>query len=220
MKEFLSWVVLILVGLTLFLLMKKDQDEPIPQVSVERPTFDHLNPVPCEALGYSQKYDRLIYEAWKRHAPIELLHRHCNFRAQIAAESSMNPNAVSSAGATGLGQIMETTAKDCYSAGLFGDRVNPRFSLSCSAWIMERNRRVWIATRPVDCRHNLALAGYISGSGSIVKAQTIATEQGRSARCLDDGIADHLDEAISPENAEAVLTYVERINDMERRMLP
>ena len=89
----------------------------------------------CEPAGFPTTYDAEIQKAWVGHGPMELKHRHCGFRAQLAAESSLNPEA-DSGHAKGVSQTTEAASQDCRSAGLVGVRVNPKFSIACGAWLL------------------------------------------------------------------------------------
>lgn len=91
------------------------------------------------------------------------------FERQIAAESGFNPSAVSSAGATGIAQIMPSTAK--------GWGVNPRdpiASLDAAAKNMAAYIRTYGGagtTDPVKVRtaYEKALQAYNAGPGSVGK---------------------------------------------------
>jgi len=84
------------------------------------------------------------------------------FLAQIQSESSWNPNAVSSGGAEGLGQLMPDTA-----AGLgCSDPFNPEQNLDASAQYMQ-----YLHDKFGDW--NYALAAYNGGPNSISKGEPL-----------------------------------------------
>ena len=174
----------------------------------------------CLPAGFTQQFDGAIRAAWLKHIGARLAHRHCGWRGQVMMESSGRPGAVSSAGAAGLAQIMPAAALDCRGAGLVGERVNPRFSLACGAWLMERARKFWSAPRDEECLVELMRGSYISGAGHLLRAQRLAGADGRTARCWRDGIGEYLPRAIAPANAGAAAHYLERVAALERDMTP
>jgi len=106
-------------------------------------------------------------------------------KAQAIQESSLNPFAVSSAGASGLLQLMPGAAQD---AGLsWADRFDARKNVRAGAWILRRNIRVWWPRDTRFQRLQLGWAGYNAGAGWILKAQA----RSNGARLWSD-IAPHL----------------------------
>lgn len=81
--------------------------------------------------------------------------------ALIAVESRWNPNAVSSAGARGLGQLMPETAN-----GLGLDPGDPLQNIAGAAYhlrfLLDR-----FAGRDRETRYRLALAAYNAGTGAV-----------------------------------------------------
>ena len=193
-------------------------DESTPDLAAAAPAAHPRDR--CRAAGFPPTFDALIRRAWLKHGGGEWAQYHCGWRAQIAAESSMRPEARSRAGAEGLAQTMASAATDCRRAGLIGARPDPKFSVFCGAWIMRRNGNIWSAPRPERDRLILARLSYISGAGSGIRAQRLARADGRTARGWTDGIGEFLDRAIAPANAAAARHYIDRIAGLERRMTP
>ena len=81
--------------------------------------------------------------------------------ALIAVESRWNPDAVSSAGARGLGQLMPQTAN-----GLGVDPDDPRQNIAGAAYHL-RTLLDRFAGRDRETRYRLALAAYNAGTGAV-----------------------------------------------------
>ncbi len=75
-----------------------------------------VNPMPASAVG--QYEDHIELASRKYNIPSALV------RAVMHAESSFDPNAVSSKGASGLMQLMPGTARDMYVRDIFDTRQN------------------------------------------------------------------------------------------------
>lgn len=82
--------------------------------------------------------------------------------ALIATESSYNPQATSSSGAMGLGQLMPPTAKDMGVENAYDVEQNLRGTTNYLAWLLS----LW-ANHPHQ--RELALAAYSSGPGRVMR---------------------------------------------------
>lgn len=124
-----------------FTVFLREKPLPAPQaVNLER--FPLLN-----------RYDALLHEKSREHGvPFELL------KAVCVAESGMNPNAVSKAGAQGLMQLMPPTARDL---GVL-DSFNPTENVDGGARYLATQYRRFGSYR-------LALAAYNAGPGAVQK---------------------------------------------------
>lgn len=155
---------------------------------------------------YEDRFDLTIrYWCERHHWP--WWHR---IKAQLLAESSMNPKAVSPVGAKGLAQFMDATWKEW---GGSEDPFNPEAAIDACIrymkWLWER-----FPGYSTDDRYALALAAYNAGIGHIQKMLSLASPQERSSWAL---ARKHLERVTSPKNAAATLAYVDRILEMARQ---
>lgn len=119
---------------------------------------------------FPARYDAQIYKAaktWMPGVPWRL------WKAQLYQESRLDPTARSPVGAEGLAQFMpatwqQVTADMGYGASL---RTDAGVAINAGAYYMARLRRGWMSPRPEDDRHNLAMASYNAGMGSLIAAQ-------------------------------------------------
>jgi membrane-bound lytic murein transglycosylase F len=170
---------------------------------VSRPSY---SAAPCS----SRKFDAQIAAAVKRHwfdfrAPAYL-------KAQLCAESGLNPDAVSPVGAQGLGQFMPRTWQDTVRKlnwdGAFHSPFNPKYAIDAAAVYQGDSRTAWDAAgrTPVQ-RNDLGLCAYNAGLGNCLQAQTRC----KGARLWPD-IAPCMP-AVTGSRAQETLTYVWRINN-------
>ncbi|MCX4030280.1 transglycosylase SLT domain-containing protein [Spartinivicinus marinus] len=163
--------------------------------------------MPCAGLSapfFPDQYDEMIRSASKLYLP-EIDWR--LFKAQLYQESRLKPNAVSPAGAQGLGQIMPGTWSDI-SRQLKLDKhlvFDPESNIQASAFYMAKMRKFWTAPRPAADKHSLALASYNAGAGNILKAQkrcNNARLYQLIIKCLPN---------VTSHHAKETTTYVKRI---------
>lgn len=137
--------------------------------------FALLLSLSCSASSWPSKYDLQIAKATKQYLPgvdWKL------YKAQLIQESSLNPNAVSPAGAKGLAQFMPLTWNDISSQlAVTGTPFDPHVAIPAGAYYVSKLRRAWSWDRPEVDRHNLALASYNAGLGNILKAQRHCNNQ-------------------------------------------
>lgn len=94
------------------------------------------------------------------------------FKAQGKAESALDPDAVSSAGARGVMQIMPGTWADLeQELGIIASPFNPQVNIRFGLHYMKKMVRFWKAPRTDLERLELAQASYNAGAGNILKAQ-------------------------------------------------
>ena len=136
------------------------------------------------------------------------------WKAQVKAESAFRAGAVSPVGAMGLAQIMPATFKEIAErSGIKGQPFDPETNLMSGAWYMARQRAIFKAPRPDFERHNLAMAAYNAGAGSIIRAQRLA---GNPAEWQP--VADQL-HLITGRHAKETRDYVTKIRAFHRAML-
>lgn len=126
------------------------------------------------AASYPRQYDRQIesaagrwlpaYPSWKRG------------KAQLIAESNLNPTVCSAVGACGLAQFMPETWKEV-ARGRGQDesvllRFNPDLAIEYWAQYQGRLYNNWRSPRPVEDRVSLSESSYNAGLGWILKAQS------------------------------------------------
>jgi soluble lytic murein transglycosylase-like protein len=130
-------------------------------------------------------------------------------KAQGVQESGLDPNARSVAGAVGLMQVMPATWAEI-EAAMGWRNVNPRsvhHNIFGGTYYQARMDRIWAGRgRTVFQRHQLGIASYNAGPGSILAAQ---------AQCLDallwPAIAPCLPAVTGAVNARETTDYGVRI---------
>ena len=140
------------------------------------------------------------------------------FKAQAVAESSLQPEAQSSVGATGVMQIMPATfdeivAKNPYIKGGLNE---PRWNIAAGIWYDRQHYVAWTANRPFEEKLKFMFGSYNAGRSNILRAQRVA---------LGDGLPGTVWESIElalPEvtgrHARETVTYVSRIFDIKQAL--
>lgn len=128
-------------------------------------------------------------------------------KAQLVAESNLNPNAVSPVGAMGLGQFMPATWNEVSRELGFGEAsaFAPALNIQAHAYYMRNLRSQFKRERPEWDRHSLALASYNAGLGNVLKAQQ---KGGNSLLYKPMAEALHL---VTGHHSKETTTYVDRI---------
>jgi len=120
------------------------------------------------------KYDALIKKTAQNYLPNidwRLL------KAQLAAESNLNPQAKSQMGAMGIAQIMPKTWEDIIKETNLptdANAYNPDHAIPACAYYMKQLSSKWSSEREEADRYCLALASYNAGFGNLLKAQKLA----------------------------------------------
>lgn len=130
------------------------------------------------------------------------------WKAQLYQESTLDPAAVSPAGAAGLAQFMPASwVEVSHQLGWSG--ISPhvaKYAIDGGAYYMVRLRQVWVADRPLLERHRLAQASYNAGTGNVLAAQ---------ARCQGaarwDAIKICLGDITGAANARQTIDYIDHI---------
>lgn len=150
-------------------------------------------------------YDDAIRAATEKYLPWDWRW----IKAQLIAESALNPKAVSSSGARGIAQFMPDTWTDAMAnigRPLDTDPFDPQVGIVACAWYMSAMRRTWRAPRPEDDRRRLAQASYNAGTGNILRAQRLADDAADYTT-----IVAHLPPVTGVANARQTTDYVARI---------
>lgn len=182
----------------------------------KQPTLHHCIGIPFKPLvepprgfiGHTRRLGNPMYDASiKKWSSVYLPTLNPNLlKAQLIAESGLNPNAKSVVGAMGLGQFMPLTWKQMQGVlGIQGSAYNPETNIQASAYYMSYLRGQFKAERPEYDRHSLALASYNAGLGNILKAQKLA-----GGSYLYPPMAEQLHRVTGRHHKET-LTYVNRI---------
>lgn len=135
------------------------------------------------ARPFSAAYDAEIREASAQYLPAWDWRW---WKAQLYAESGLDPAAVSPVGARGLAQIMPATNREISRALGLG-LVSPHdaaYAIEAGAYYMARQRAAWTSQRPESERRRLAQASYNAGLGHILGAQKACLASGASP-CRD-----------------------------------
>ncbi|EME69732.1 hypothetical protein H261_11879 [Paramagnetospirillum caucaseum] len=160
---------------------------------------------------YSSRYDDEIASAVKTYWPD--YPRPASWKAQLYAESRLDPAAVSPVGAKGLAQFMPGTW-DQVTRELRLGAASPHhdIAIQAGAYYMARLRHIWRAGRDSADRQPLAQASYNAGAGNIINAQKVcggARLWAVIAPCLG---------TVTGIHSRETLTYVSRIADYTARM--
>lgn len=156
-------------------------------------------------MNVTTEYDNLIKEATEDWLPQwEWLW----FKSQFYAESLLQADAVSPAGAKGLCQFMDDTWDDV-SVRLHypstASPFNPIYAIPAGVYFMSLLRNGWAAKRSEDDRRKLSFASYNAGFGNILKAQKLAN----GATDYDSIIAKLPD--VTGKKSKETIGYVKRI---------
>lgn len=162
----------------------------------------------AQAFLRNDRFDADIRRAVKLYLPAQDWRM---WKAQLAAESRLNPNVRSPVGAEGIAQFMPATWREILPAIGLDPKVVPRteasVAIEAGAFYMARLWRQWTGWSGTRGQHayDHAVAGYNAGSGHILKAWRAC---GRPApwdatvRCLPQ---------ITGRHSEETRTYVIRI---------
>jgi len=130
-------------------------------------------------------------------------------KAQLFQESTLNPNAVSPAGAIGIAQFMPGTWADMKTKMRMPQEASPRhpsYAIPAMCFYMHSLHEQWTAKREDADRYALALASYNAGTGHLLKAQKLASDANSYSRIIAE-----LHHVTGDDNASETRNYVEKI---------
>lgn len=142
-----------------------------------------------------------LYPSWKRG------------KAQLIAESNLDPEACSQVGACGLGQFMPGTWSDVVAQMNWdpaASRHDPKLGIQAWAYYQGRLFQTWRSQRPIEDRVSLAEASYNAGLGWILRAQKRCTELTESTCAIWDEVMRFLP-SITGEHSKETIGYTLRI---------
>mgnify|MGYP001389938998 CR=1 FL=1 len=162
------------------------------------------------------KFDRYFSKYSKRYFGIAFDWHY--FKAQDVAESSLQTDAESPAGAVGIMQIMPSTFADIRERhpAIKGPLDSPRWNIAAGIWYDRQNYVSWSESRPFDDRLKFMFGSYNAGRGNILQAQRKAQDQGLNAN-LWQSIEKELP-SVTGRHSRETLTYVSRIFNIKREL--
>jgi soluble lytic murein transglycosylase-like protein len=164
-------------------------------------------------MAYPTQFDGTIQAAVAMHMPLWDWHW---IKAQLIAESDLDPTAVSPTGARGIAQFEPDTWTDVKGAldmPADANPENPDYAIPACVWYMAQLRDAWTSPRPESERRELAQASYNAGLGNILKAQRFAGGATDYATIIA-----HLPAVTGKDNARETTQYVERIGSIYREL--
>lgn len=162
----------------------------------------------AQAFLRNDRFDADIRRAVKLYLPAQDWRM---WKAQLAAESRLNPTVRSPVGAEGIAQFMPATWREILPAIGLDPKVIPRteasVAIEAGAFYMARLWRQWTGWSGVRGQdaYDHAMAGYNAGSGHVLRAWRACDRPSNwdaTVRCLPQ---------ITGRNAEETRTYVVRI---------
>ena len=102
------------------------------------------------------------------------------FKAQAIAESRLEEDAISVAGAVGVMQVMPRTFEEIRqkNPAIQGNLDQPRWNIAAGIWYDRQNFVLWRAPRPLVDKIKFMFGSYNAGRGNILRAQRLALADG------------------------------------------
>ena len=164
-----------------------------------------LTTAPCSHPTVPGRFDIQIEAAVRRYWPEHSRPFKCWWKAQLWAESRLDPGAASHVGAQGLAQIMPATFAE--TAGRLGVACSP-YDAACSIKVgtayAAQMLRMFSSPRPELDRLCWEAVSYNAGAGNALKAQRI----GKTENC-DEALA--VWHEVTGEHAIETRGYIKRI---------
>ena len=137
------------------------------------------------------------------------------FKAQAIAESRLEEDAISVAGAVGVMQVMPRTFEEIRqkNPAIQGNLDQPRWNIAAGIWYDRQNFVLWRAPRPLVDKIKFMFGSYNAGRGNILRAQRLALADGLIGTRWAS-IEARLPAVTGPRSRET-LTYVARIFEVK-----
>lgn len=171
----------------------------------------------CTASGVTERFDGMFEDAAKKH--LEVGFDWCWLKAWAMAESNLDQDAISPAGAVGILQVLPATGE--WISAKYGGKLrdahelrNAKTNIRIAALYISHLHRFWSYPRPSEyCRLQVVQASFNAGEGNILKAQTLS-----SGRLCWKHIAAYLHEVTGQKHSEETLSYVQTITENYLRL--
>ena len=170
----------------------------------------------CSAAGVTDSYDRLFERAARKH--LNPGFDWCWIKAWAMAESNLDPDATSPAGAVGILQVMPKTGE--WIAKRYGGKLrraselkNAKTNIEIASLYIAHLHRFWSYPRSDYCRLQVVQASFNAGEGNVVKAQTIS-----GGRLCWSHIAAFMHQVTGQKHSEETISYVQRITENYLRL--
>lgn len=165
-----------------------------------------LGAMPCRHPSIPDTYDTVIREAVETHWPAHARFAWCMLKAQLYAESRLDPSVTSHVGAQGIGQIMPATwAESARALGISCSPYDAECSIEVAAYYSGKLLRVFHTERSWLDYVTHEFISYNAGLGNDLKGQRIAKSED-SAKVLA------VLHKVTGRHATETRTYVKRIN--------
>lgn len=138
------------------------------------------------------------------------------FKSQAIAESNLNPDAKSHAGAKGIMQIMPKTFKEIKykNASIKGASQQPKWNIAAGIYYDRTIWNIWKAKRPFADKLAFMFGSYNAGKGNILKAQKIAEKTGMNPNYWSS-IQKTLFK-VTGRHSKETIEYVNKINKVKK----
>ena len=175
------------------------------------PALAGLNKDVCTAPDVTSRFDDMFKDATKEHLRVGF--DWCWIKAWAMAESNLDPDAISPAGAVGILQVMPKTGE--WISARYGGKLrdsaelkNARTNIRIAVLYISHLNRFWSYPRSDYCRTQVVQASFNAGEGNVVKAQKLS-----GGRLCWKHIAAFLHGVTGQQHSEETISYVQTITE-------
>ena len=175
-----------------------------------------LNKQRCAAPGVAERFDSMFEDAARKFLPAGF--DWCWLKAWAMAESNLDPDAISPAGAVGILQVLPKTGE--WISARYGGKLrdaaelkNAKTNIRIAAQYIAYLGRFWSYPRSAHCRLQLQQASFNAGQGNVQKAQDLS-----GGRLCWSHIAAFMHSVTGQKHSEETLSYVQRITENYLRL--